>query len=240
MKKKDKIIVFIPAYNVESTIENVCRRIPKDIVSEIVVINDGSHDNTLKVIKKIGVKYKSHKINKGYGAVQKTGYEYALKLGADIIIMLHSDGQHDPKFIKPLLQKLINGNFDIVLGSRIKSAALAKSQGMPLYKIISNRVLTYLQNKVMGLNLSEYHTGYRAFRREVLLSLPLNKFSDDFVFDQHILLSAKAHGFKIGEIFASYINYDGSTSIGWKRSIKYGLNVLTSLADFLLFRHKYE
>lgn len=237
--RKDIIIVVLPAYNVGKTIGLVVRQIPKRLVSEIAAVDDGSTDNTLAIIKKLGIKYKRHSKNIGYGGSQKTLFEFALKLGADIIVLLHSDLQHDPKYIKNILKPVLAGTSDIVLGSRIRGVHDALTHGMPIYKLIANQILTCLQNQVLGLKISEYHTGYRAYRRKVLETLPFGRFSDDFIFDQQILLSACTHKFRISEVKTSCIYHKNSSSVGLSRSIRYGLGVLSNLFFYLTDKKRY-
>ena len=177
-----------------------------------------------------------HKKNLGYGGNQKTCYREALKLGADIVVMLHPDYQYDPKFIKYLIQPIIDDSFDIMLGTRIRTRTETLKNGMPFYKYVSNRLLTFLENIILGLNLSEYHTGFRAFKREVLKKVNLKKLSNDFVFNQQILFAAHIFGFRIGEIYTpSYYRKD-SSSINFIRSLKYGLDTLLNLLYYLNIR----
>lgn len=239
MKHKDKVFVIIPAHNSEKTIKTVCAKISKKYVTEIIVIDDGSTDGTRALLKKIGINHISHKKNLGYGASQKSGYNRAIKKGADLLIMLHSDGQHDPKYISLLLKTLREKNLDIVLGSRLNNIQYALKNKMPLYKVIFNRILSQIANIILGLNLTEYHTGYRIFKREVFEKLNFNKFSDDFVFDQDILLSAHLHKFKIGEAQTSCIYNSASSSIGFKKSLKYGLAVVGGLIRYVIDRNSY-
>lgn len=238
--KKAKIIAVIPAYNAAKTIKKICGKIPKDFVDEIVVVDDGSSDNTLGIVKQLGVKYCSHPSNRGYGASQKTGFKYALELGADIIIMLHADMQHDPKYIKYFLPPIVQNKFDIILGSRIRNSIDAIKKGMPIYKVMFNRFLTLIENVVLNLDLTEYHTGYRAFRRNVLKTLNLNHLSDDFIFDQQILLAAKLHKFRIGEVPTSCIYHKDASSINLLKSIKYGFGVISNLLIYLINRKRFS
>lgn len=237
--KKNKIIVVLPAYNAEKTLEKTYLKIPKKIVDEIIVVDDASHDKTVEKAKKLKLKTFVHKKNLGYGGNQKTCYREALKLGADIVVMLHPDYQYDPKFIKYLIQPIIDNSFDVMLGTRIRTRDETLRNGMPLYKYISNRFLTIVENLVLGLNLSEYHTGFRAFRRNVLEKINLKNLSNDFIFDQQILISSHILGFRIGEIFnPSYYRKD-SSSINFKRSLKYGLETLLNLFYYLIDKNKY-
>ena len=225
----------MPAYNAERTLEQTYRDIPKGIVDEVLVIDDHSHDKTVDVCRRLGLKVFVHEENKGYGANQKTCYIEALRGNADVIIMLHPDYQYPPKLIDAMAALVTSGMFDIVLGSRILGGMALKG-GMPLYKYIANRFLTLFQNLALGQKLSEYHTGYRAFSRAVLLSLPLLENSDDFIFDNQILAQAIRFGFNIGEITAPARYTSNSSSISLRRSIIYGFGVLWTALALLLDR----
>lgn len=231
-----KIIVVMPAFNAEKTIEITYRDIPKKIVDEIIVVDDKSFDRTVEIAKKLKLKVILHSNNKGYGANQKTCYKKALKLGADIVIMLHPDYQYDPKLIPLLIEPIKRSYVDIMLGSRIRSRKEALEGGMPLYKYIANRILTFLENLILGLNLSEYHTGYRAFSKKVLKSIPFRSFSDDFIFDQQILIKAHEKGFRIGEFSVPVKYFPESSSINFARSVRYGIGVLHELITYILNR----
>ncbi len=236
---KKKIIVVLPSYNAEKTIEKTNSRIPMDIVDEVLVVDDASIDNTVNVVKKLHLKLFIHKKNLGYGGNQKTCYKEALKLGADIIVMLHPDYQYDPKFIKYLVEPIIDDSFDIMLGSRIRTRAETLKNGMPFYKYLNNRLLTFLENIILGLNLSEYHTGFRAFKREVIQEINFKKLSNDFVFDQQILFATHILGFRIGEIYTpSHYRKDSST-ISFVRSIKYGLQTLLNLFYYIVDKKRF-
>lgn len=226
----------MPAYNAAKTLENTYQEIPKGLVDDILVVDDASSDETVELVRKLGLNLIIHGQNLGYGANQKTCYKAALKLGADIVVMLHPDYQYDPKYMKYLINPVVDGSFDIMLGSRIRQRSETLKNGMPLYKYIANRLLTVAENIVLGLNLSEYHTGYRAYHMRVLKKLDLESFSNDFVFDQQILIKAHQQGFRIGEVFApSYYRKD-SSSINFRRSIKYGWDILANLARYILNR----
>jgi len=228
-----KIIVVMPAYNAEKTIEKTYCEIPRDIVDEILVVDDHSRDKTVEVAKKLNLPVFVHEKNKGYGANQKTCYKEALKRGADIIIMLHPDYQYPPKLITAMAGLITSGMFDIVLGSRILGGTALKG-GMPLYKYISNRLLTSFENLLLGAKLSEYHTGFRAFAKEVLLNLPLLENSDDFVFDNQILAQAVYFGYRIGEITAPSTYFKEASSINFRRSVIYGFSVLATAVKYVL------
>jgi len=233
MLEGKKIIVVMPAYNAERTLEQTYRDIPKALVDEVLVVDDHSRDKTVEVAKRLGLEIFVHEKNRGYGANQKTCYREALRRGADIIIMLHPDYQYPPKLINAMAGLVSSGMFDIVLGSRILGGLSLKG-GMPLYKYISNRLLTFFQNLLSGQKISEYHTGYRAFSRDSLLELPLLENSDDFIFDNQILAQAIRFNFRIGEITAPSVYTKESSSISFKRSVIYGFGVIaTTLALFL-------
>ena len=231
---KHKVIVVMPAYNAEKTLEKTYNDIPKDVVDEVIVVDDDSRDKTVITAKRLNFKIIVHKKNLGYGGNQKTCYREALNLGAEIIVMIHPDYQYDAKLTGELIKPIKDNRVDIMLGSRIRSRAEALKGGMPLYKYISNRFLTVVENIILGLNLSEYHTGFRAYRRNVLETLPLNAFSDDFVFDQEILISAHAKGFKMGEIAVPVRYFPEASSINFIRSLRYGLQIIYTLVLYLL------
>lgn len=228
-----KIIVVLPAYNAEKTLRQTYEEIPHEIVDNVILTDDASRDRTVEVAKELGIETFVHLENKGYGANQKTCYQEALKKGADIIIMLHPDYQYTPKLITAMAAMISSGEFDVVLASRILGKG-ALAGGMPLYKYISNRFLTAFENIMLNQKLSEYHTGYRAFSREVLLALPLAENSDDFVFDNEILAQIIYFGFRIGEISCPTKYFGDASSINFKRSITYGINVLQTSLKFVI------
>ena len=223
----------MPAYNAEKTLKDTYYEIPKGIVDEILVVDDHSKDTTVEVSKQLGLEVFVHEKNKGYGANQKTCYTEALKKGADIIIMLHPDYQYPPKLITAMAALICSGMFDVVLGSRILGGMALKG-GMPVYKIIANRLLTFIENILLNQKLSEYHTGYRAFSKDVLLNLPLLENSDDFIFDNQLLAQAAYFGFRVGEITAPSKYTQDSSSISFKRSMVYGFGVIVTAMQFLL------
>lgn len=228
-----RIAVVLPAYNAEKTLRQTYGEIPKEIVDDIILTDDASHDKTVEVARELGIEIFVHLENKGYGANQKTCYREALKKGADIIIMLHPDYQYTPKLLTAMAAMIASGEFDVVLASRILGKGALKG-GMPLYKYISNRFLTAFENIMLGQKLSEYHTGYRAFTKEVLTALPLEENSDDFVFDNEILAQAIYFGFRIGEISCPTKYFDDASSINFKRSIIYGMDVLRTSLKFVI------
>ena len=223
-----KIIVVMPAYNAEKTLETTFREIPFALVDDVIVVDDASNDNTSEIAKKIGIKHViKHEKNKGYGGNQKTCYNTALELGADIVIMVHPDYQYTPKLIPSMSYLLANGLFHVVMGSRILGKGALKG-GMPFYKYFFNRILTFTQNFIIGQKLSEYHTGYRAFTKEVLQKINYNANSDDFVFDNQMLAQIFYAGYEIAEITCPTKYFTDASSINFKRSAKYGLGVLAT------------
>lgn len=233
-KSNPKVIVVMPAYNAAKTLEKTYGDIPKGIVHEVLVVDDNSHDETIKVAKKLNLQVFAHPQNLGYGGNQKTCYSQALKRGAEIIVMIHPDYQYDAALTGYLIQPILEGRVDIMLGSRIRSRNEALAGGMPLYKYVSNRFLTFIENLVLGLNLSEYHTGFRAYRREVLEKVPYKLFSDDFVFDQEILIVAHSAGFRMGEIAVPVRYFPEASSINFFRSLRYGFMILVTIFRMIL------
>jgi glycosyltransferase involved in cell wall biosynthesis len=231
-----KIVVVMPAYNAAKTLERTYREIPLDIVDEVVVTDDASRDETVALARSLGLHTLVHARNRGYGGNQKTCYTEALRLGADVVVMLHPDYQYSPRLIAPIVGMITDGPYDVVLASRILGGR-ARSGGMPLYKYVSNRLLTAAQNALCGAKLSEYHTGYRAFSRSVLEQLPLNENSDDFVFDNQMLAQILLAGFAIGEISCPTVYFEDASSINFRRSVTYGLGVLRTSLQFFLQRH---
>lgn len=228
-----KIVVVMPAYNASKTLEMTYREIPFDIVDEVIVVDDASSDDTYKKIEELGIQATIHSQNVGYGGNQKTCYRKALSKGADIIVMVHPDYQYSPRLITAMASMITSGHYDIALGSRILGGEAIKG-GMPLYKYIANRFLTFVDNLVLGIKLSEYHTGYRAFSRKVLETLPLEENSNDFVFDNEILVQAVYFGFKIGEISCPTRYFEDASSVNFGGSMKYGFGVVATLAKYIL------
>ena len=229
-----KVIVVMPAYNAEKTLKKTYDDIPKKVVSKIILVDDGSHDRTVQVARRLGLETVVHPQNRGYGGNQKTCYTLALSEEADVVVMIHPDYQYDSTLTGEMIAPILKGRFDIMFGSRIRTREEALAGGMPLYKYIFNRFLTIIQNVVLGQNLSEYHTGFRAFNKKVLKTLPFHKFSDDFVFDQDIVVSAIFSKFKIGEIPVPVRYFKEASSINFRRSLKYGIEVLIDLIKYLL------
>jgi glycosyltransferase involved in cell wall biosynthesis len=234
MAKKPKVVVVLPAYKAERTLEKTVREIPRRVVDEIILVDDASDDGTPKLARKLGLTVKRHASNLGYGANQKTCYELALKHGADIIVMLHPDYQYDPKLIPYFVDFISKGYFDVMLGTRIRTRKEALEGGMPKYKYFANRFLTILENIVSGHNLSEWHTGMRAYRREVLENIDFHKNSNDFVFDSQVLFQIVEKGYKIGEIPVPVRYFPEASSIDFKRSIAYGIGTVATAIRFLL------
>ena len=235
MLNNRKITVVLPAYNAEKTIERTVDEIPRDIVDDIILTDDASWDNTAELARKLGLHVIRHDKNRGYGGNQKTCYEAALSRGADIVVMLHPDYQYTPLLVTAMASMIAYDQYDCVLASRILGNGALKG-GMPLYKYISNRFLTLIQNLLIGQKLSEYHTGYRAWSRAVVERLPLLSCSDDFVFDNQMIVQAAYFGFRIGEISCPTKYFDDASSINFKRSVIYGVGVLTTALQFLLKR----
>lgn len=234
MIKDKKIIVVLPAFNAAKTLKKTYEDIPFDIVDEVVLVDDCSHDETIKTANKLKIKHIIiHDINRGYGANQKTCYQKALELKADIIIMLHPDYQYTPKLIHSMCYLISNDVYDVVLGSRILGKG-ALSGGMPLYKYFFNRCLTFIQNILMSQKLSEYHTGYRAFSSKIFEKINIDKNSEDFVFDNQMLAQVCYANLRIAEITCPTKYFEDSSSINFRRSAIYGFGVLkTSVLYFL-------
>jgi len=225
----------MPAYRAEKTLQATLADLPRDVVDDILLVDDASSDSTVPLAERLGLKVFAHHRNLGYGGNQKTCYLEALRLGADIVVMLHPDYQYEPRLITAMAAMVASKVYDVVLGSRILGNTSLRG-GMPLYKYISNRALTFLQNLLLGAKLSEYHTGYRAFSRCVLETLPLLANSDDFLFDNQILTQAVARGFRIGEISCPTRYFPEASSINFRRSLVYGLGVLGTSVLFRLWK----
>lgn len=222
-----KVVVVMPAYNASKTLHRTVQEIDRTIVDEIIVVDDCSVDDTAKVAQELGLRVHRHEKNLGYGGNQKTCYREALLLGADIVVMLHPDYQYTPKLIPAMVALLSSGLYDVVMGSRILGGQ-ALAGGMPLYKYIANRFLTGCQNLLTGMKLSEYHTGYRGFTGEVLRSIPLARNSNDFIFDNEMLMQVHMAGFKVAEITCPTKYFDEASSINFLRSLKYGVGCLNN------------
>ncbi len=242
-ERKPKVTVVLPAYNAELTLRKTIEDLPKDSVDEIILVDDGSRDKTVETAKAFAAERKDLSIivhkrekNGGYGANQKTCYKMALERGADIVVMVHPDYQYDPRLVKYFVEFIRDGSFDVMLGSRIRTRREALAGGMPLYKYIANRLLTLYENIVSGQNLSEWHTGMRAYSRTVLETVGFESFSDDFVFDTEMLFTICFYRFKIGDIPVPVRYFAEASSINFRRSAVYGLSTLWVSLRFLSWK----
>ncbi len=235
MINSKKVVVVMPAYNAEKTLRQTFAEIPTEVVDDVILVDDASHDRTVSLARELGITTIVHRRNTGYGSNQKTCYRKALTLGADVVVMLHPDYQYPPKLILAMSAMIAYGVYQVVLGSRILGEG-ALAGGMPLYKYVANRGLTLVQNLCLGRKLSEYHTGFRAFSREVLLSLPLEENSDDFVFDNEMLVQIIHRGYAIAELTCPTYYFPDASSIDFRRSVRYGLGVLRTTAKFILHK----
>jgi len=232
----NKIVVVLPAYTAARTLEQTYREIPLDIVDEVVLVDDGSADDTLAVARRLGIHHViGHDENRGYGGNQKTCYDTALRLGAEIVVMLHPDYQYTPKLVRAMVSVLGEDVYDLVLGSRILGNG-ARQGGMPLYKYVANRALTAFENIVIGQKLSEYHSGFRAYRRRVLETIPYAGNSDDFIFDNQLLVQAHAFGFRIAELTCPTRYFAEASSINFRRSLRYGILCCATAVQYRLDR----
>lgn len=229
-----KIIIVMPAYNAEKTLKKTYKDTPRAYRKNIILVDDGSHDNTVSMARKLKIETYVHPQNRGYGGNQKTCYTVALSKKADIVVMIHPDYQYDVTLVEELIRPLLQGREDIMLGSRIRTRQEVLNGGMPIWKYIGNRFLTVLENAILGRNLSEYHTGMRAYTKQGLSKVPFHKFSDDFVFDQEMLISAVYSDLRIGEIQVPVRYMPDASSISFIRSCKYGLMTLVTLTKFLI------
>ena len=230
-----KVVVVMPAYRAAQTVEKTWRALPHDVVDHVLLVDDASDDRTADIARSLGIEVHVHRTNLGYGGNQKTCYAIALERNADIVVMVHPDYQYDPRLVTAMAAMIASGVYDVVLGSRI-IGGMARRGGMPLWKYLANRLLTAFQNLLTGAKLSEYHSGYRAFSRQALLALPLRANSNDFVFDNQMLVQSIARGLSLGEISCPAHYADDSSSIGLKRSIRYGLGVCGTTMAFVLWR----
>jgi len=232
---KPKVVVVMPAYNAERTLRMTYEELPKETVSSVILVDDGSKDETLKIARELGLEVFLHNRNYGYGANQKTCYTEALKAGAEIVVMVHPDYQYDPRLVPQIIEPIIRGEADVVLGSRLKKGT-ALQEGMPWWKYFSNRFLTWVENVTFGLRLSEFHTGYRAFRREVLESCNYAMNNDGFIFDQEIIAQIVAARFRIAEIAVPTRYFAEASSASFLASTVYGLKILWLVARYGLHR----
>ncbi|HEX7017952.1 MAG TPA: glycosyltransferase family 2 protein [Patescibacteria group bacterium] len=239
MPNKPTVIAVMPAYNAAKTLKKTLDDIPKGVIDKVILVDDNSRDDTADLAKKYGLQVYRHPQNRGYGGNQKTCYTMALNEGADVVVMIHPDYQYDSSLAREMVQPILENRFDIMFGSRIRSRAEALAGGMPAYKYAGNRFLTFLENIILGQNLSEYHTGYRAYSRQILKKIPFHRYSDDFVFDQHLVFGALAHGARIGEIAVPVRYFEEASSINFMRSVVYGLSILRDLGLHLITGGKY-
>jgi len=233
-KNQEKVVVVMPAYNAEQTLEATYKDIPKNYVDKIILSDDASNDNTVKLAKKLGISVLAHRQNKGYGANQKTCYDKALADGADYVVMIHPDYQYEPRVIPCAVEIIKLGICDFVIGSRIRTRTETLKGGMPIYKYLSNRILTTIENMVLGQNLGDFHSGFRVYSRKVLESVNYHQNSDDFVFDTQFLAQSVHAGFKIGDIPIPTRYFEEASSINFKRSCVYGLLTLWVMFQFIL------
>ncbi|NNN21058.1 MAG: glycosyltransferase family 2 protein [Acidimicrobiales bacterium] len=230
-----KIAVVMPAYNAASTLEKTVKEVDQTLVDDIILVDDVSSDDTIKIAQQLNLHVVKHDFNRGYGGNQKTCYNTALQRGADVVVMLHPDYQYTPLLLVSIASMVAYDVYDFVVASRIIGPG-ALLGGMPKWKYFANRVLTLVQNEMVGYKLSEYHTGFRAFSRDVLTSLRLEENSDDFVFDNQMIVQALAAGFRIGELSCPTRYEPDSSSINFRRSVKYGFGVLKTSFEYMLFR----
>ncbi len=223
----------MPAYNAERTLRQTFAELPHEYVDEVILVDDLSQDHTVAVARELGIKTIIHTENKGYGGNQKTCYRAALGAGANIVVMVHPDYQYSPRLVTAMASMIASRHYDVVLGSRILGGAALKG-GMPVYKYIANRFLTFVENIALGVKLSEYHTGFRAFSREVLETLPFEKNSDDFVFDNEIVVQTVYFGLSVGEISCPTRYFPEASSIKFWRSVKYGFGVLLTTGKYIM------
>jgi glycosyltransferase involved in cell wall biosynthesis len=235
MLHDQKVVVVMPAYKAEQTLQRTLDDVWRDVVDDVILVDDASSDATASLAKKLGLHVFVHIKNLGYGANQKTCYREALKLGADVVVMLHPDYQYEPRLVTAMAAMIASGVYDVVIGSRILGNG-ALQGGMPLYKYVANRALTFFQNVLMGAKLSEYHTGYRAFSRAALEALPLLANSDDFVFDNQMLAQILAFGFRLGEISCPTRYFTEASSINFRRSVIYGVGVVSTSVKYRLWK----
>ena len=236
LEAEGRVVVVMPAYNAASTLRQTTADIPEGSVDEIILVDDASTDNTVEIAEQLGLTVIRHDQNRGYGANQKTCYRRALESGADYIVMVHPDYQYDSRVIPAAVEFLRLGICDVVLGSRIRTRREALDGGMPLWKYVANRALTITENVVLGQNLGDFHSGFRAYRRKVLETIPFERNSDDFVFDTQFLVQAVRFGFKLGDVPVPVRYFQEASSINFRRSLTYGLSTLGVLLRYGLDR----
>jgi glycosyltransferase involved in cell wall biosynthesis len=235
-KRKHRVVAVMPAYNAERTLAATLADIPAGAVDEVILVDDGSTDRTVQVARDMGLTVIVHPENRGYGGNQKTCYREALARGADVVVMIHPDYQYDSRVIPLAVGFIELGVCDVVLGSRIRSRAEALHGGMPVYKYLANRFLTFVENCALGQNLGDFHSGFRVYRREVLERIPFERNSDDFVFDTQFLVQAVHHGFRLGDVPVPVRYFDEASSINFRRSMTYGLGTLGVVGRYWLHR----
>ena len=233
---RGKVVAVMPAYNAAATLERTVADIPPGVVDEIVLVDDCSRDKTANLARRMGLKVIVHEKNKGYGGNQKTCYKLALELGADYVVMIHPDYQYDSRVVGAAVEFLRLGICDVILGSRVRTRQEALAGGMPVWKYVANRILTTIENIALGQNLGDFHSGFRAYRREVLEKVPFDLNTNDFAFDTQFLAQAVHFGFKVGDIPVPVRYFDEASSISFKRCIKYGLSTLQVMAEFWLHK----
>ncbi len=231
-----RVIVVMPAYNAEQTLARTCQDLPRDGIDEVILVDDASRDRTVEIAERLGLTVIRHPANRGYGANQKTCYRAALERGGDVIAMIHPDYQYDARVLPHLIGFIDLGICDVVLGSRVRSRAEALQGGMPLWKYLANRILTIVENLVLGQNLGDFHSGLRVFARRVLETIPFEANSDDFVFDSEFLAQAAYFGFRIGDAPVPARYFAEASSIDFRRSVVYGLGTLRVLIQYLAHR----
>jgi glycosyltransferase involved in cell wall biosynthesis len=231
-----KAVCIMPAYNAETTLEKTFRSIPAGCIDEFILTDDCSRDRTADLAESLGIRVIRHTVNRGYGGNQKTCYDAALESGADVVVMIHPDYQYDGRITPAVISLLATGNCDVILGSRIRTRRETLEGGMPIYKYLSNRFLTIFENMMLGQNLGDFHSGYRAYTREVLETVNYQANSDDFVFDTEFLAQAAYHGFRIGDVPIPTRYFDEASSINFRRSSKYGLQTIGVMFKFHLQR----
>jgi glycosyltransferase involved in cell wall biosynthesis len=236
VQRKDKVVVVMPAYNAAKTLHMTYTELPRDVVDLVILVDDGSSDETIQIARQLGLELFVHDRNYGYGANQKTCYREALKAGADIVVMVHPDYQYDPTLLPRIIKPIQEGAADVVLGSRLLGGDVMK-QGMPWWKYVSNRFLTGLENRVFGLRLSEYHTGYRAYRKEALTAVNVEMNSDNFIFDQEIMAQFVQLGLRISEVPVPTRYFPQASSASFLQSSRYGFSILALLFRYLLHKH---
>jgi len=237
MTDQSKVVVIMPAYNAAATLRRTVELIPREIVDEVIVVDDHSSDTTIEIARELDVSLIWHPHNVGYGGNQRTSYLEALQRGADVVVMLHPDGQYEPSLIPRMVEPIIAGEADFVLGSRFAESGAVRSSGMPRYKIIANRGLTTIENKILRTSFTELHTGYRAYSRKLLMTVPFLRNNNGFVFDSELLMQAVYFGFTIVEVPARTVYSDEVSSIGFGPSVVYGLRTLGVGARLILHRN---